>query len=158
MEIERRRYQRFRVSDRAFAAFQPEPAVLVPITDISLGGLGLSTIESDGQIKSSSQLELMVADCSFYMANLSFDLIPTFKTSSEYHTNLSDGRRFGLQFEKLMPSQRSQLKYFIRSYTIGGLAPQFMRNLAKMMNRIRTNRGYSASCHRILQSSQSPIL
>ena len=158
MEIERRRYQRFGISDRAFAAFQPEPAVLVPITDISMGGLGLSAIESDEQINSSSQLELMAADCSFYMPNLSFDLIPTFKTFSVDHSNLPDGRHFGIQFEKLMPNQRSQLKYFIRSYTKGGLAPQFIRNLAKMMNRIRANKDSGASCHGILQSSQSPIV
>lgn len=113
METERRRYQRFRVNDRAFAAFQPEPAVLVPITDISLGGLGFGAIESKEQINSSSQLELMVADCSFYMAKLSFDIIPTFKTSSANHTNIPDGRHFGIQFEKLIPSQRSRLKYFI---------------------------------------------
>ena len=40
MTVERRKDPRFQVKDKCFAVINPDPVKLVPIIDISQGGLG----------------------------------------------------------------------------------------------------------------------
>jgi len=42
MRVERRQFKRYCSKDSAFAVFKAEPVKLVPIVDISVGGLGFS--------------------------------------------------------------------------------------------------------------------
>ena len=158
MQVERRKSRRFQIMDSGFAVISPDPVKLVPITDISLGGLGFYTDLNEDWLNKSSKLEIMVADCSFHLEKVPFKVISNTSVFPTKSTSLMDGRRYGLKFGNLRPIQQSQLKYFVRNYTKGGLTPQFMRNLNKMMYRIRANKDSGASCHGFLHGSQSPIV
>ena len=151
MEIERRKYPRFSVRDNAFAVFQPEPVKLVPIVDVGLGGLGIGVNginTRDEWLNKSSYLEIIIDDCSFYMDNLGYQLLTKFRNLPR--SNVSPFQNiFGLKFVDLIPSQRSQLKYFIRSHTTGGLTPKFIRKFNQQFHQFLDEKDYGAACRNI---------
>ena len=158
MGIERRKYPRFNVRDNAFAVFQPEPVKLVPIVDIGLGGLGIGVNginTGDDWLNKASCLEILIEDCSFYMDNLGYELLPKFRSLSR-----SAGSPFqniyGLKFVDLMPSQQSQLKYFIRNHTTGGLTPKFIRKFNRQFHQFLDKKDYGAACRNL--NLQRPFL
>ena len=121
MQIERRQQTRYQVNDDAFAIINPEPVKLVPILDIAMDGIGVYVNNQDKWLKNATKIEIMVADCSFYLENIPFKPISDSKALPTNATNLLDGRRCSLKFGRLTPSQKSELKYFIRNYTQGGV-------------------------------------
>ncbi len=157
METERRKYPRFNIRDNAFAVFQPEPVKLIPIVDVGLGGLGVGVNGiniSDGWIKKASSLEILIDDCSFYMDNLGYELLSKFR-SVDRNTSSPFQIIYGLKFVDLMPSQRSQLKYFIRNHTTGGKTPKFIRNFNQQFHQFLGKKDYGAACRNI--SLQRPV-
>jgi len=147
MQAERRKHRRFKVKDNAFAVINPDPVKLVPILDIAMGGIGIYVDDGAKWMKDSQKLELMVADCSFYLDNLPFEIISNFKAFPWDASNILDGRRYGLKFGILRPAQKSRLKHFMRNYTRGGSKLQFMRKFSKMMHPSWTNRYSEQSCN-----------
>lgn len=147
MQLERRKYARFRAKANAFAVINPEPVQLVPILDIAMGGLAVYCNESALRITESSKLEIMTADCSFYMENIPFVLISNLKAFPAHPSNLIDGRRFSLQFGRLMPHQNSQLKYFIRNYTEGSVMRQLVRRLNELLHPFRMPKYAGQNCN-----------
>jgi hypothetical protein len=147
LPVERRKYERYRVKANAFAVINPEPVKLVPILDIAMGGIGVYVNEGALWITESSKLEIMAADCSFYMENIPFVLISNLKAFPAQPSNLIDGRRFSLQFGRLMPHQHSQLKYFIRNYTEGRLMMQLVGRLHKLLHPFRMPKYAGQSCN-----------
>jgi c-di-GMP-binding flagellar brake protein YcgR len=147
MPVERRRQPRYRVKDNAFAVINDEPVKLVPILDIAMGGLGVYVHEGALRMNESSKLEIMLADCSFYMENLPFELISNFKAFPARPANLLDGRRFSLKFGKLMPRQKSQLIYFIRNYTEGRVMLQLLQRFNKLLHPSRAPKYAGQSCN-----------
>ena len=151
MEIERRKYPRYTVRDNAFAIFQPEPVKLVPVVDVGLGGLGIGyngINTSDGWLKSASCLELLIDDCSFYMDNLAYELLPQFR-SVPRNTGYPFQHIYGLKFIDLVPGQQSQLKYFIRNHTTGGMTPKFIRKFNQQFHQFLDKKDYGAACRNI---------
>lgn len=147
MPVERRKQPRYRVKDNAFAVINDEPVKLVPILDIAMGGLGVYINEGALRMNESSKLEIMLADCSFYMDKLPFELVSSFKAFPANPANLLDGRRFSLKFGKLMPRQQSQLKYFIRNYTEGRVMFQILQRLNKLIHLFRAPKYAEQSCN-----------
>ena len=146
MNVERRQNRRFQVKDKCFAVINPDPVKLVPIIDISLGGLGFYLSDSPGGLNRTSRLEIMVADCSFYLEKLPFSVVSNARAFPNRSTSLLDGRRYGLKFGHLQPNQKSRLKYFIRTYAEGGTLFQFQQKLSKLLHPIWTSKHTSESC------------
>ena len=157
METERRKYPRFNMKDNAFAVFHPEPVKLVPIVDVGLGGLGVGVNGiniSDGWLKKTSSLEILIDDCSFYMDNLGYELLPKFRSVGRNSSSLFQ-IIYGLKFIDMVPSQRSQLKYFIRNHTTGGMTPKFIRKFNQQFHQFVGRKDYGAACRNI--SLQRPV-
>lgn len=146
MQVERRKSRRFQVKDKCFAVINPDPVKLVPIIDISLGGLGFYFNDSQDWLNGNSKLELMVADCSFYMEKLPFEMVSSPRAFTTQSTSLLDGRRYGLKFGHLQPNQKSHLKYFIRNYTEGGTILQFQQKISKLLHPTWARKYTSDSC------------
>jgi hypothetical protein len=158
METERRKYPRFSVRDNVFAVFQPEPVKLVPILDIGLGGLaiGVRGIHAgDKWLNSASGLEILIDDCSFYMDNLPYRLLSKYRSLSQNGAG-SFENIYGLKFLDLMSSQKSQLKYFIRNHTVGGMTPQFIRKFNQRFHQFLDQKDYGAACRNISFQRPSP--
>ncbi len=151
MATEKRKNRRFRVRKKAFAVFRTDPVELVPITDISLGGLGIDLngiSMSPIRLNDAEKLEILIDDCSFFMENLAYQLLPQYRN---FHQN--PGRAFqniyGVKFINLMPSQLARLKYFIRNHTRGGMRPKFMRKLNLNFLQFKSKKNFGDTCHRL---------
>jgi len=157
MQVERRKHPRYKVKDNAFAIINSDPVRLAPILDVAIGGLGV-LMNGDGQwLNQASKLEIMVADCSFYLENIPFEAISNFKALPANVSNLPGGRRCSLIFGSLTPSQKSELKYFIRSYTQGGAFRQVMQRFSKVLHPFREHNHSGPSCNtRIWQNLHRP--
>ena len=134
MQVERRKHPRYQVKDNAFAIVNPEPVRLVPILDIAMGGAGVYVNNEDQWLNKSSKLEIMVDDCSFYLANIAFDAISNCRAFPVEQSNLLNGRRCSIKFGTLTPSQKSKLKYFIRNHTHRGMLWQVYQKFSKRLH------------------------
>ena len=147
MANERRKYPRYRVNNDAFALINSEPVKLFRILDIAMGGLGIYVNDTAQWKDDSARLEIMAADCSFYMENLPYELTSDSRALLERPSNPIDGRRVSLRFGKLMNRQQVQLKYFIRNYTEGRVMLQLLQRLNKMLHPFRTPRYAAQNCN-----------
>ena len=159
MQVERRKNQRYNVKDSAFVIINPEPVRLVPILDIALGGVGVYVNNEDHWLNKVSKLEIMVADCSFYLANLPVESISNFKAFPANPSYPIDGRRCSLKFGSLTLSQKTELKYFIRNYAQMGILWQVMQKFSKVLHPFRAQNHSAPSCNTgIWQNLQRPTV
>ncbi len=159
MQKERRKYPRYRVKDNAFTVISPEPVKVVPIIDIGMGGLSIYLDDGIRRQDTASKLEIMVADCSFYLEKIPFQIVANGRAFPHNPSNLMDGRRYGIKFGNLRPGQKSHLKYFIRRYTEKGSLTQVLNRFSRIFDPIRAPRPSTQSCNtRIWQSLHRPSL
>ncbi len=147
MQVERRTHQRYKVKDSAFAIISPDPVKLVPILDIAMGGIGIYVNSQNRWLKNASTLEIMVADCSFYLANLPIEFVSDHKASPAIPSNLLNGRRYCLEFGPLTASQKSELKYFIRNYSQGRTFRQMLWRVSKALYPSKASNHTEPSCN-----------
>lgn len=147
MQNERRKHRRYRVKDNVFTVINPKPVKVVPIIDIGMGGLGIYLDEGARWLGTSSQLEIMVADCSFYLEKLPFRIVADVRAFPNNNSSLMDGRRYSIKFGNLSPGQKSHLKYFIRHHTEKGLISQALHGISKLLDPIRANNHSTQNCN-----------
>lgn len=159
MQVERRNHPRFRIKDNAFTVINPDPVKLVPILDIGMGGLGIYVNDGGRQLSEASRLEIMVADCSFYLENLPFQIISNAKAFPTHSANIINGGRYGLKFVNLRTAQKSDLKFFIRTYTERGKISQFTQAISKLLHPVWARKNSEQSCSmRMWQNLHRPTL
>ncbi len=147
MQSERRKHRRFRIRENAFAVINQDPVRLVPILDISFGGLGIYVNGEAKRMNDSLKLEIMVADCSFYLDSIPFEIISNFRAFPGDASNMLDGRHYSLKFGNLRPVQKARLKHFIRYYTYKGSKFHFLRKFSKLLHPTWTNKYAEQSCN-----------
>ena len=147
MQPERRRHPRYKVQDNAFAVISPDPVKVVPIMDISMGGLSIYLDNNAGRPDPLSKMEIMVADCSFYLEKLPFHIVDDTKAFSNGNASLMNGHRYGIKFGNLEPRQKTQLKYFVRRYTEKGSFTRMLHRLGSIFDPIRAPKPSSRSCN-----------
>lgn len=153
MQTERRKHRRYRVKDNAFAVINPEPVKLVPIIDIGMGGLSIYLDDGARGLDTLSKLEIMVADCSFYLEKVPFQIAAKSRAFPNHNANLMNGCRYGIRFGNLRPVQESRLKYFMRRYTDKVSFSQVLSSFSGFLDPIRASKPSVQSCHtRVWQS------
>jgi len=160
MRNERRKHRRYRVKDNAFTVINPDPVKVVPIIDIGMGGLSIYLDDGVRWLDTVSKLEIMVADCSFYLEKIPFQVIANDRAFPNHNTSLMNGRRYGIRFGNLRPVQKSHLKYFIRSYTEKGSLSHVLHSISRFLDPIRAHHKPSVqSCNTsVWQSLHRPSL
>jgi len=156
MQGERRKNHRYTIRDKAFALIGSESVKMMPIIDIGIGGLGVCADDA-WQIKA-SQLEILVKDCSFYLDRIPFKAILNFPAacSSPFHS--AQNNRCGVEFGKLMPSQISKLRYFIRNYTRRSATPSVVGRFYDHLHLWWSKKHTAQTCENIWRSYQHPSL
>lgn len=147
MQAERRKQRRFKVKDNTFAVINPDPVKMVPIVDIAMGGLGIYVDNGAKWMNDCPKLEIMVADCSFYLDNLPFEIIANVKTFPWDASDMPDGRRVSLKFGNLRPVQKSRLKYFMRNYTRNGSKLKLLQRVSNLLHPTWPNSYSEQSCN-----------
>ena len=141
--VDRRKHQRFQVKKDAVAFIRSIRVDPIRIKELSMGEIGFAVIKSNpsklGRIKDLSisglafhyidnrktqagepfKLDILLADCGFYLENLSFEPISDFELDDDFSFNSIKTKRLGIKFKELTFNQVSKLKYLIRNYTSG---------------------------------------
>ena len=96
--------------------FRSKPIKLGRINNISMDGLVFCYIESQMKSNESSVLDILLADCGFYLGNLLFKTISDIELSEGLPIDSVKTRQLRVQFKKITPEQKIQLDYFIRNH------------------------------------------
>jgi hypothetical protein len=97
----------------ACAVFNAKPAKLGKIDNISMGGLMFHHVDSKAQLSQALVLDILLADCGFYLANMPFKTITDVVIPDEVSSDAIEIRQVRLQFQKLNVDQQARLKDFI---------------------------------------------
>ena len=100
----------------ACAVFNAKPAKLGKIDNISMGGLMFHHVDSKAQLNQALVLDILLADCGFYLANMPFKTITDVVIPDDVSSNAIEMRQVRLQFQKLNAIQQARLKNFILSH------------------------------------------
>jgi hypothetical protein len=134
--IEHRYHQRFQLNEDAFALIRPisagplniqeksmgciacavfnaKPSRLGKIDNISMGGLTFQHVDSRIKLNNAFVLDILLADCGFYLANIPFKIITDFEIPDDIPGTSFETRQVRLQFQNLNAIQQMRLKDFI---------------------------------------------
>ena len=100
----------------ACAVFNAKPAKLGKIDNISMGGLMFHHVDSKAQLDQALVLDILLADCGFYLANMPFKTITDVVIPEDVPGDSIEMRQVRLQFQKLNAIQQARLKYFIMNH------------------------------------------
>ena len=117
---EQRQFARFQVPGlSAYAVLRPRwprPPIMGDIIDIGSGGLSFRYTGKKEQSIQSSELDILLTDGSFYLNKVPLKTVSEVEIDADTSLGYST-RRCCVQFGDLTDDQRSDLRYFIRSYT-----------------------------------------
>jgi hypothetical protein len=139
--MEKRKHNRFKVKEGAFAMIMSAPAELDKIQDMSIGeiafgvlkakpirmgqivniskgGLAFRYIDDKEESNESFELDILFASDAFYLKNVPFRTVSDFDTVSKFPIHTFKMRQQGVQFGEMDSNQTSQLDYFIQNYKI----------------------------------------
>ncbi len=136
---ERRNHNRFQIKKVAFAmirsafskpiclidrsmgeiacdVFRSKPIKFGRIDDISMDGLLFRYVDSKTQSNESPVLDILLADCGFYLESVSFNTISDTEIAEDFPIDSVKMKQLRMQFRKLTPDQKFQLEYLIQSH------------------------------------------
>jgi hypothetical protein len=119
---EGRQHNRFKVQNGGFAALRSQFTVLGQIIDISRGGLTFRYVASEARTtrtNGSAELNILMTDGSFCFEKVAFKTIWDSAIPDEFSFGPITLRHCGVKFGELTHSQKVDLEYFIRVYTLG---------------------------------------
>jgi hypothetical protein len=144
--VEQRCHQRFHLNDDAFAlirsiparplniqdksmggiacaVFKARPARLGKIDNIGMGGLMFQHIAGKSQLNRTFVLEILSADCRFYLAKMPFEIKADVGLPDDIPGSSIEMRQVRLQFQTLGAGQQAKLKEFLLNHgtEMGGI-------------------------------------
>ena len=134
--VEHRHHQRFQLYGNAFALIRPisagqlnisgksmggiacavynvKPARLGRIDNICMGGLMFQYVDSKIQFNRVLVLDILLADCGFYLANISFNIIADAVVPEDGPGDPIEMRQARLEFNELSSDQLAELQGLI---------------------------------------------
>ena len=100
----------------ACAVFNAKPVKLGKIDNISMGGLMFHYADSEDQSNQGLVLDILLADCGFYLADIPFKTITDVVIPDEISSDAIKIRQVRLQFQQLNAIQQARLKNFILNH------------------------------------------
>lgn len=124
MYVEQRRYIRFSVHDKIFAALDGAFETVGKVNDISIKGLTLSYLcgsHQDALIRAFSVVDIFHLDNNFYISKVPCKVVYDAEDLKSMGENAIVIRRCGLKFGQLSKSQSEPLELVIENYTTAPL-------------------------------------
>jgi c-di-GMP-binding flagellar brake protein YcgR len=116
--VERRKYQRFRVQEGAFAVFGPGSGKIGQVVDVSMGGLAFHYMPGAESSDEFTELSIFLAENSFYLRKLDFETVWDEQARRVPFSSIKV-RRSGVQFLSMTKAQAAQLESFVEQHTLG---------------------------------------
>jgi len=105
------------LGDIAFAVMRSNPAKIGQIINMSMGGLVFQYVqEAQGSAKPSC-LDILLADCRFYLDSLRFDLVADVSSPGEFEFDSVKTGLLSVRFKGLTAQQKKKLNHFIKNHT-----------------------------------------
>jgi hypothetical protein len=101
----------------ACAIYRSKPVKFGRINTISVDGLSFDYITGREQSGGSLVLDILLADCGFYLPDLTFKSINDVIVAADYSMDPIKMRRHHVRFERLAPAQIRKIQYFIQHYS-----------------------------------------
>ncbi|MFZ5572341.1 MAG: PilZ domain-containing protein [Thermodesulfobacteriota bacterium] len=115
--VERRKHERIFLHKDAFAVIKPGTnRLLVPVLDISLGGLAFQYTDKLKWRDNAIRIDLIIPDEEFYLQGLPVKRIVDMEIIRTMASGKSNLRKQSLQFADLSSMQSSWLDHFISQY------------------------------------------
>ncbi len=125
--MERRKHKRFKVQKGVYVTLKVQKGVYVTLkdlyyiigqlVDISKGGGAFLYVANGERINGRFNIDLFSGTDAINLRNMPFKTISDFSQNNEPPIAYGKVRRCGGQFDNLTQTQKSQLDYFIKSYT-----------------------------------------
>jgi hypothetical protein len=100
----------------ACAVFNAKPVKLGKIDNISMGGLMFYHADTKEQLSRALVLDILLADCGFYLANMPYKTITDVVIPDEVSSDAVEIRQVRLQFQQLNAIQQARLENFIMNH------------------------------------------
>ena len=115
--VERRKHCRFQAQEGAYTTLYNGSLKIGLIQNISKGGFAFRYVGNGEQAEGSYKVDIFSSNNDFYLKNLPFKTISDFYIEFEIPFSTTSLRQCGGQFDNLTQTHKSQLDYFIKSYT-----------------------------------------
>ena len=123
MKPERRKYNRFLVTDDAYAAFGPDFIKVGRITDISMGGLALEYLADEKNGSEYQSVEIFLRKGQYHMSEMPCKIVYSINLEAPEDTLLLDQmlihKRCGVEFSHLTEDYEKKLVDFLKDHTVG---------------------------------------
>ena len=94
--------------------------ITILIKDLSKNGLSFCYPDNGKTATDESfKLDILLADCGFYLEDLPFESVSDFKLDDDFPFNSIKMRQLGVRFKDMTRSQTFKLRYLIHHHTIG---------------------------------------
>lgn len=113
---ERRKQNRFKVREGAFAAITPNLSAVGQIMNISQGGLAFRHNANPDQIDESVEIDIFYLRHGYYIEKVPSKIISHFAVIQDIPLDAFQTRQCGVQFGKLTANQLSRLDNFIQLF------------------------------------------
>ena len=113
---ERRKRDRSKTMDGAYAVIKADYYIVGPILDISEDGLTFRYLGKSGQIQESVEVDIFFSGMGFYIQNVTSKTISDFRIDKKAPNRSLTIRQCGIQFCELTNDQATQIDNFILDY------------------------------------------
>jgi len=118
INMERRKFTRFRVRDDAFAALRGNFTKVGRIYDISLDGVAFRYLSEKTTKETFAQVDIFLTDNGFHLIGVPCTIIYDVKESTSFENTEVFPYRCGMKFGSLNEAQQNSLEFFINNYTV----------------------------------------
>ncbi len=116
--IDRRKQNRLKVKDNAFAVLKSDSPILAQIKEISTGGLTVQYFDNVWRSDEIFELDILLSDSKFRIRRIPCTTTANFEIFITIDENYITMRQQGLKFSELTHAHKSRLNYLIYNQTV----------------------------------------
>lgn len=105
------------MGDIAFVVMRYHHAKIGQIVNISMGGLVFQYAQEAQGSAEPSCLDVLLADCRYYLHNLNFEMVADVLSPGEFEFNSVKTGLISVKFKDLTAVQKKQLNHFLKNHT-----------------------------------------
>ena len=115
--FERRKNQRFKAAQGAYAVLGSVTSKLGQIEDISMGGLAFKYLADEARSNGTGELDIIIRQNRLCVKNIPIQTVSDFELARENAFSTVRLRQQGVQFVELTSDQASQLEFILKHHT-----------------------------------------
>jgi hypothetical protein len=115
---EKRSHTRFPVQDGVVAVPRSSLTKIGKVIDISIGGLAVRCPRGGSWLNGSGEIDLLLLDNEYYIHKIPVSIVHEGEFGNGNSGDHTYEKRCNLRFEELTSKQKTEIDYFIRTFTL----------------------------------------